>query len=160
MFEIWKWFNKNAGKTSWKHMKHLDKKISCGESGNTKSKPSSKSFTEMGCIMSYKTWKASTLWMLMPLGGSQPSKLFPMWTTWPVPTNALSTKLDPSRIVTARWRSVAVSGGQWRSVAVSGCGVEKNHLELSRVLHKYRGEYSYLMVWCGLMWFDVVWCGW
>ena len=160
MFEIWKWFNKNAGKTSWKHMKHLDKKISCGESGNTKSKPSSKSFTEMGCIMSYKTWKASTLWMLMPLGGSQPSKLFPMWTTWPVPTNALSTKLDPSRIVTARWRSVAVSGGQWRSVAVSGCGVEKNHLELSRVLHKYSGEYSYLMVWCGLVWFDVVWCGW
>lgn len=99
-----------------------------GESGNTKSKPSSKSFTEMGCIMSYKTWKASTLWMLMPLGGSHPSKLFPMWTTWPVPTNALSfrraTKLDPSRIVTARWRSVAVSG----------CGVEKNHLELSRVV--------------------------
>jgi hypothetical protein len=35
-----------------------------------------------------------------------------------------ATKLDPSRIVTARWRSVAVSG----------CGVEKNHLELSRVV--------------------------
>ena len=54
--------------------------------------------------------------------------------------------VDQTGPIAHRNGAVAVSGGQWRSVAVSGCGVEKNHLELSRVLHKYRGEYSYLMV--------------